>query len=144
MPSGVRSRARQQRLQNAVTGVNSLYWECPHCTRLILDMRGGRARHENKCTQRLQALDMPRNEIPSIPVHQPPEPRQSLSPIPLDPPVPAEANYLEEPSGSEPRQSRSAFRKPWVEEVPDRDSGTYLIRHQSIVLFVSWLNHSWL
>jgi hypothetical protein len=109
MPSGAKRRARQQRLQNAVSGRNSQFWKCPDCSRLILDMRGGRARHEALCQQRLNECN---HEI---------EMSEPLSPSPNPLPVTQASNVIND-SNNDPegavQHKRTFFRLPIMEEAP--------------------------
>ncbi|KAG9077650.1 hypothetical protein FS749_010436 [Ceratobasidium sp. UAMH 11750] len=101
MPTKVQARARRQRLKIATVGQNSIYWECPKCDHLILDMRGGRKKHEKACKGR-KTQNKGKNRPPRAPPVHPVQPMPQIA--------------LEVPNL--PQHTRSALWKPLVVAEP--------------------------
>lgn len=57
MPTGAQRRARDKRRLNTTTaGRSSGAWNCPDCSNVFMDIRGGRQRHEKACVKRAERL----------------------------------------------------------------------------------------
>ncbi|KAG8700989.1 hypothetical protein FRC09_005626 [Ceratobasidium sp. 395] len=117
MPTEEQTRARRKRLQNALIGRNPAFWKCPRCSRLIIDMRGGRASHEKRCKVNTNPPSPP--PPPPLPPPLPLPLLLPLSPPPVDYDVPIlDLNALDLEAPPSPtdleniKRTRSGLRKP--------------------------------